>query len=175
MNTLSYSLCRPAVAAGVLLGTLLGLLAGTTGCAGDSGAARGVSSSPQPAGNTRPVVKQGGNIPPQPAAPDQADPPLVEAARAGDAGRVRTLLDAGADPNGFGAGRTTALMAAAEAGRSDLARMLMDRGADANLRNARGQTAAEVADAAGHRQLRVLLERKEVKPPPGPANPVPAK
>lgn len=121
------------------------------------------------------TVKQGGGVPPQPARLDRPDPPLVEAARAGDARRVRALLDGGADANAFGAGRTTALMAAAERADEEVARLLIERNADANLRNAKGQTAAELADANGHGRLRGLLERKEVKPPPGPANPVPAK
>jgi hypothetical protein len=143
------------------------------GC--DSVGRRRTASPPAPvAGDTRPAVKQGGDVPPQPAQLDRPDPPLVEAARSGDAKRVRSLLDAGADVNAFGNGRTTALMAAAEAGREDVARLLVERQADANLRNARGQTAAEVAEASGHARLRGVLERKEVKPPPGPANPVPA-
>ena len=114
-------------------------------------------------------------MPPQPARLDRADPPLVEAARAGDAKRVRALLDGGADVNAFGNGRTTALMGAAEAGSEDVARLLIERKADANLRNAKGQTAAEIAEAAGRGRLRSLLEGTEVKPPPGPANPQPAK
>ena len=143
------------------------------GCAGRGGhrddAAAGAAP---PAGDTRSEIKHGGNVPPQPANLDRPDPPIVEAARSGDAKRVRALLDGGADVNAFGNGRTTALIAAAEAGREDVARLLMERNADANLRNAKGQTAAEVAEASGHAKLRGMLERKEVKPPPGPANPV---
>jgi ankyrin repeat protein len=120
-------------------------------------------------------VKQGGDVPPQPARLDRANPPLVEAARAGDAKRVRALLDGGADVNAFGNGRTTALMAAAEAGSEEVARVLIERKADANLRNAKGQTAAEIAEASGRTRLRALLQGTEVKPPPGPANPRPGK
>jgi ankyrin repeat protein len=121
------------------------------------------------------VLRQGGGVPPQPAQLDRSDPRLVQAARSGDAKRVRSLLDAGADVNAFGNGRTTPLMAAAEAGNEDVARALIERHADANLRNAKGQTAAEVAEAAGRGNLRALLEKTEVKPPPGPANPGPAR
>lgn len=155
--------------------TALMLSCGAAGCArrgGDAGASEDAAAR---RGDTHLSVKQGGDVPPQPARLDRPDPPLVDAARAGDAGRVRKLLDAGADVNAFGNQRTTALMAAAETGREDVARLLMERNADANLRNARGQTAAELADASGHGRLRGLLERKEVKPPPGPANPTPAK
>jgi hypothetical protein len=151
----------------------------SAGCArhgrdsGDDRAGGGRAATDTNAGNTDTNVKQGGGVPPQPARLDRADPPLVEAARSGDVKRVRQLLDGGADVNAFGNQRTTALMAAAEAGREDVARLLVERRADANLRNAKGQTAAELAEASGHKSLRGLLERKEVKPPPGPANPVP--
>ena len=176
MKAAVYSLYPSRVAAfAAVVGAVTGLVFGSLGCARDAGGGEQRTAARQPVGDTRPVVKQGGNVPPQPARLDRQDPPLVEAARAGDARRVRTLLDSGADVNAFGAGRTTALMAAAEAGRADMAQLLMDRNADANLRNAKGQTAADLADAGGHRQLRALLERKEVKPPPGPANPVPEK
>jgi len=145
------------------------------GCASDrNGRDQEPRQRPRPA-DAHSVVKQGGDVPPQPARLDRADPPLVEAARAGDVKRVRALLDGGADVNAFGNGRTTALMAAAEAGSEDVARLLIERKADANLRNAKGETAAEIAGAAGHGRLRALLEGTEVKPPPGPANPRPTK
>jgi hypothetical protein len=150
------------------------------GCAPD-GSGRNHSQPSQerpstpPPGDTYPVVKQGGDVPPQPSRLDRADPPLVEAARAGDVKRLRALLDGGADVNAFGNGRTTALMAAAEGGNEEAARLLIERKADANLRNAKGQTAAEIAGAAGRARLRSLLEGTEVKPPPGPANPKPEK
>ena len=146
------------------------VLAGA-GCASDKQHAE--ASGSRPTGDTGMTVKHGGDVPPQPARLDRADPPIVEAARRGDAARVKALLDGGADVNAFGSDRTTALMAAAEAGREDVARLLMDRKADVNLRNARGQTAAEVANAAGDTRLRAMLEAREVKPPPGPANPSP--
>src|SRR5215204_5813073 len=125
----------------------VGLGLGACACERD-GRDPGPRSTSRP-GDTHPVVKQGGDVPPQPARLDRADPPLVEAARAGDVKRVRALLDGGADVNAFGNGRTTALMAAAEAGSEDVARLLIERKADANLRNAKGQTAAEIAEAAG--------------------------
>ena len=182
----AYNLLRARVrtATAILLASG-GLAPGIVGCARDGGGrdiggrnAGAPDVRPQPtaqSGDTRPVLKQGGDVPPQPERLDRADPPLVEAARIGDAKRVRRLLDAGADINAFGNARTTALMAAAEAGNEDVARVLIERRADANLRNAKGQTAAEMAEAAGHGRLRALLAKTEVKPPPGPANPVPDK
>ena len=168
MNSLSYSLLTAILAFAVAAPS-------GAGCARrhDTGV-RGANGE-RAAADTALAVKQGGDVPPQPARLDRTDPPLIAAARAGDAKRVRALLDGGADVNAFGNGRTTALMAAAENGNEEVARLLVDRNADANLRNAKGQTAAEIADASGHGRLRSLLERKEVKPPPGPANPVPAK
>jgi hypothetical protein len=150
-----------------------GIPLGAAGCGGEPGA-RDVGGKPglQPAG---PVLKQGGDVPPQPARLDRANPPLVEAACTGNARRVRALLDGGAEVNAFGSGRTTARMAAAEGGREEVVRLLIERKADANLRNAKGQTAAEVAEAAGRTRLRALLQGTEVKPPPGPANPPPGK
>ena len=161
-----YPTLAPAVALGVAV---------LASCDFDG---RGPTAGPprkHPVGDQSAEVRQGGDVPPQPAETERPDPPLVDAARAGDTRRVRTLLDGGADINAFGGGRTTALIAAAEAGREDVVRLLVERNADANLRNARGQTAAEVAEASGHGRLRSLLERKEVKPPPGPANPIPPK
>jgi ankyrin repeat protein len=167
--------CSRLIARAATPALLAALGLSLAGCGHDAGrSAAGTEPNPEP-GDTRPVLKQGGGVPPQPAQLDRADPPLVEAARSGDAKRVRSLLDGGADVNAFGNKRTTALMAAAEAGNEEVARVLIERHADANLRNAEGRTAAEVADAAGHGRLRALLERTEVKPPPGPANPEPAK
>ena len=155
--------------------TCLALPLTSGGCSRDGRASgQAATSDRHPAEDSRMAVKHGGDVPPQPARLDRADPPLVEATRSGDLKRVRQLLDAGADVNAFGNQRTTALMAAAEAGREDLVRLLVERRADANLRNAKGQTAADLADASGQGRLRGLLERKEVKPPPGPANPVKA-
>lgn len=58
---------------------------------------------------------------------------LVSAARAGDAGKVRELLENGSDPNekknGF-----TALMYACERGDLEVIQLLVQRGADVNAR-----------------------------------------
>ena len=175
MGSAYFMPCPRLTFRSVIAALILAVGLGVGGCSSDRGRNDLPRQSASPPEVTHPVVKQGGNVPPQPARLDRADPPLVDAARSGDAKRVRVLLDGGADVNAFGNGRTTALMAAAEAGSEDVARLLIDRKADANLRNAKGQTAAEIAGAAGHGRLRALLEGTEVKPPPGPANPRPTK
>jgi ankyrin repeat protein len=67
---------------------------------------------------------------------------LAEAAKLGDLGLVKQLLDAGANvesPNGDG---ETALMLAALIGALDVAKLLVERGADVNAKEAwRDQTA----------------------------------
>src|SRR6476659_5511987 len=107
-------------ASAIVVTTALGL----GGCAADGGG-RNQRQSDASTGDTHPVLKQGGDVPPQPARLDRTDPPLVQAARGGDVKRVRALLDRGADVNAFGNGRTTALMAAAEAGSEDVAQLLI--------------------------------------------------
>jgi ankyrin repeat protein len=66
----------------------------------------------------------------------------------------------------------TALMAAAAGGKADVVRLLLERGADANLRGAKGMTASGWAMDHGHAELAKVLRDAEVKPPPGPANPL---
>lgn len=115
--------------------------------------------------------ERGGDPPAGPVNPG-AEPPLIVAARAGEAKRVRELAGQGADVNAFGNGRQTALMAAAAGGHEDVVNGLLEAGADANLRDAKGDTAAEAAAARGHAKLAESLRKAEVKPPKGPAKPV---
>ena len=88
---------------------------------------------------------------------------LAVAAQHGRAGVVRTLLDAGIDPNGFtpgGHSHATALHQAALAGHSEIARMLLDAGARADIRDVLwGGTPADWAQHNGHDALaRALRE-----------------
>jgi ankyrin repeat protein len=66
---------------------------------------------------------------------------LLEAAKAGDAARVKSLLAAGADCNARDAEGATALMLAAHAGKLDVVRALVEAGADVNATDERGWTA----------------------------------
>ena len=71
--------------------------------------------------------------------------PLVHAARIGHAGYMRTLMDAGADPNvGSGKG-TTPLHAAANAGNAEAIRLLLVAGADPHRRDQDGRTPMHAA------------------------------
>jgi ankyrin repeat protein len=63
---------------------------------------------------------------------------LVDAARAGDAARVRALLQSGANVNAAAQDGTTALHWAAELGEEEIVRLLLARGADPNLLNRYG-------------------------------------
>lgn len=107
-------------------------------------------------------------------APSTPEPDLVAAARAGDAAKVRQLLDSGANINLRGHRGMTPLMAAAAMGRTATVQLLLARGADANARGAKGKTAREWAIAQGHPDIAHMLRDAEVEPPRGPANPIPA-
>lgn len=124
-------------------------------------------------GDRRVTRERGGDPPTGPVNP-ASEPPLVTAARAGDAKEVRRLIGEGADVNAFGKGRQTALIAAAGPGHRDVVRALLEAGADANLRDAKGNTAAEAAADRGHDRIAETIRKAEVKPPAGPARPVAA-
>lgn len=74
---------------------------------------------------------------------------LVEAARQADAGRVRALLMAGADPNAAAQDGTTALHWAAELGSAEIVRLLLARGADPNRLNRYGVAPLRSAALSG--------------------------
>jgi len=68
-------------------------------------------------------------------AKQQLNDQLFEAARAGDAALVASLLDKGADVNAKFRYGTTALFKAAERGHAKVVKVLLDRGADATIRD----------------------------------------
>src|SRR5258708_6912015 len=74
---------------------------------------------------------------------------LAIAAQAGDAQRVRTLLDAGADPNDYG-NTYSALMHAAGNGHVEAVRLLLARGARVDHRDHNGDRALLWAAQRGH-------------------------
>jgi hypothetical protein len=94
----------------------------------------------------------------QPSPPDA----LLDAARGGDVGRVRAILDAGADVNAANRYGVTALGFAAERGHIDVVRMLVERGADVNVVDSfYGSRPVDFALRGGHLEIAVfLLEHK---------------
>lgn len=85
---------------------------------------------------------------------------LAEAAEAGDASRVASLVASGAFADARLRGGETPLMRAAARGYSDVARALLDAGADASARRADGFTPLILAAFFGHEEVvRLLLER----------------
>jgi ankyrin repeat protein len=92
--------------------------------------------------------------------PSEADRGLVEAARQGNAARVRALVEARADVDAATASGTTALMEAAAAGRNDIARLLIDAGADVDARDRLGRTALDLALRAGQAPMVRLLRSR---------------
>ena len=78
-----------------------------------------------------------------------ADAPLVDAVRAGDAARVRALVEAGTDVNQAEADGSTPLHWAAYAGDVETARLLLEAGAVANAGNRYGVRPLSLACTAG--------------------------
>lgn len=78
------------------------------------------------------------------AVDDRGHGALMLAAYHGHGGAVALLLDAGAAPDGVGAGNTS-LMGVAFKGHLDVAALLLDRGADPDARGAAGRTALMTA------------------------------
>jgi hypothetical protein len=70
------------------------------------------------------------------------DEPLYGAAFSGDAGRVRSLLRAGADPNFKWKDGTTPLDASLEAGNPEVTRLLLAAGARESVRSRAARLAA---------------------------------
>jgi ankyrin repeat protein len=87
---------------------------------------------------------------------------LLDAARAGDLARVRTLLPPCGDPAADGVPDApdgmTPLMEAAAGGHEAVVELLLRCGADAARRDARGRSAAWHARAAGHLLLAERLD-----------------
>ncbi len=100
---------------------------------------------------------------------EQLNNQLFEAARAGDAQMVASLLDKGADVNAKFRYGTTALFKAAERGHAKVVKVLLDRGADATIRDTfYGATAMTWALDHSHAEVVALLLDKV----PGSANDV---
>ena len=73
------------------------------------------------------------------------DGELIVAARAGDLGRVRSLLERRADVHAHDANGATALVAASYGNHVDVARALIEAGADVNVEDATEQSAFLIA------------------------------
>ena len=85
---------------------------------------------------------------------------LAEAAEAGDAARVTSLVASGAFADARLRGGETPLMRASARGYSDVVRVLLDAGADASARRTDGLTPLILAAFFGHEDVvRLLLER----------------
>jgi uncharacterized protein len=81
----------------------------------------------------------------QPESSADADGELIVAARAGDVGRVRSLLERDAAVDARDASGATALVAAAYGNHVDVAGSLIEAGADVNVKDERQQSAYPIA------------------------------
>jgi uncharacterized protein len=85
---------------------------------------------------------------------------LLQAARAGHADTVKSLLTGGrADVNGRDERGNTPLIEAARAGHDDVVQALLVARADANAKNDEGQTALSLAAQGGHDEVIRLLKQ----------------
>lgn len=86
--------------------------------------------------------------------------PLMAAAKAGDAGRVKSLLDKGADIGAADVNGGTALDWAAHSGDVATVQLLLEHGAKLEARDVNGDTPLHTAVLEGHDEVvRLLLER----------------
>ena len=85
--------------------------------------------------------------------------PIHSAAAAGDAGIVRRLLEAGAEPDPQQEGGFTPLMSAALHGHMEMAELLLEAGADPGREADDGRSAAAMAREGGHEALAERLGR----------------
>ena len=89
---------------------------------------------------------------------EQLNNELFEAARAGDAALVASLLDKGADVNAKFRYGATVLFKAAERGHANVVKLLLERGADATIKDTYyGATAMTWALDKGHAEVVGLL------------------
>jgi ankyrin repeat protein len=89
---------------------------------------------------------------------EQLNNQLFEAARAGDAALVASLLDKGADVNAKFRYGATVLFKAAERGHANVVKLLLERGADATIKDTYyGATAMTWALDKGHAEVVKLL------------------
>jgi ankyrin repeat protein len=86
---------------------------------------------------------------------------LQSANHRGDHERLRSLLDAGIDPNVDNHLGMTALMWAARYGDIECARLLLERGADPSRRDNYGRTALTFAIEGKSREVETLLSQRE--------------
>lgn len=84
----------------------------------------------------------------------QADFPLHTAAAAGDAGRVKHLLETGADINAQDGDGQTPLHKAAVGGHTDVVKLLLDKGADAGIEDRSGETVGHAVQRSVQEQWR---------------------
>lgn len=84
--------------------------------------------------------------------------PIHSAVAAGSLKLVRTLVEAGANPNAVQRGGYTPLMGAAAAGLEDIVELLLSNGAQPTPKCDDGQTAADLARHKGHHDLAARLE-----------------
>jgi len=85
---------------------------------------------------------------------------FYKALKTGDVKSVRSLLEAGQDPNIETSEGATPLMAAAFHNQPEIIGLLLDRGAEINAQDKDGYTALMIAASKGHKAVaRVLMER----------------
>ena len=77
---------------------------------------------------------------------------LLEAARSGDEGCIRSLIEQGVDVNAGERDNWTALMWACEKGYEGIARLLVNAGANVNAATTRGTVALDIAETYTHSQ-----------------------
>ena len=85
--------------------------------------------------------------------------PLVDAARGGNEGLVRSLLDAGANPEDRDGEGDTALLKAVRQGHYEVAGLLLRRGADRGARGRDGQSSEGLAASSDDERMRMLFSR----------------
>jgi len=86
---------------------------------------------------------------------------LMDAARTGNAEKVKALIAAGADVNAKGEAGETALMGAASEGNAEAVKALLAAGADINAKNNNGETALMISEKSGHTDIIQLLKQAE--------------
>jgi ankyrin repeat protein len=84
---------------------------------------------------------------------------LILAAATGDTGKVKVLLDSGADANVKGGDGRTPLMEAAYAGHTEIARLLLDKGANIDLKKTDGATAISFARGRNDKALIEMFDQ----------------
>ena len=101
------------------------------------------------------------NAAPEPDSSHGRKKELFDRAYAGQAGKVKSLLMAGAQPDGYrDIMDFTALMYASENGYKEVVRLLLDKGAALDLQNQWGSSALMYASEQGHDEIvQMLLDR----------------